>query len=797
MVGFVLTARHANSVELVRTAHPKLEDFRMNCNRWLFAAVCWLVLIQSGKPLIAQELKASQVERLEGLCRLWGSVKYVHPHLAYRDIDWDKALVETIPKVEAASSAEEYAGAIDHLLSFLDDPQTRRINLSQMRVGREKESEDRDLLGDKSGQRQPYMKTLDDGAALVVANDYSQVAKVRRDQMRALLEECIGAESVIFDLRHKHGRSGFATPHRILQDIGILLADDLTLATTRSRLHNSHTLSGWLPAYGGNGYFSGMLNKEHQVWKSAEMTKSPKPLVFVINSGTWGLSMFLGGLQSAGIGTVIQEGDPPDRGFKSTFGEHVFELPGNIWVHVPQEEIVNPDGSIGWEPDYIIAAPDGDKPAEDSALQLARAVLRGQAPEARKRPNPAYVPHSPRRERPYSDMELPSREYRLLALFRYWNVIDRFFPYKQLMDHSWDDVLTETIPRIAAANDRKEYEYTIAELLSRIQDSHASGFGGQVLRRHRGNHRPLLRVRSLSKTTVVTAVADSVQAESGLKVGDVITAIDGEPIVQLRNRLGRYISASTPQALRRDVDSLLLRGKVDSSVTLTVHNAPGERRDVVVKRLPTSQRRPRNQMTKPAVVAQLPEGYCYIDLDRFTQGDAAAARKVLEESPGVIFDMRGYPRGGLMALLGTGSGERVPTAQFRFPLHMSPSLQSHNGGLQRMPLDLSPLSKKTTVVLIDESAQSSAEHVCLELESVATFVGTPTVGTDGVVVSMSLPGGLQTHFTGMEFRHADGRQLQRVGIQPDIRVEPTVEGIRADRDEVLEAAIRYLRSSAK
>jgi len=47
-------------------------------------------------------------------------------------------------------------------------------------------------------------------------------------------------------------------------------------------------------------------------------------------------------------------------------------------------------------------------------------------------------------------------------------------------------------------------------------------------------------------------------------------------------------------------------------------------------------------------------------------------------------------------------------------------------------------------------------------------------------------------FSGHDVRHADGRQLQRVGIQPDIRVEPTIAGLQAGKDEVLDRAIAYV-----
>jgi C-terminal processing protease CtpA/Prc len=55
-----------------------------------------------------------------------------------------------------------------------------------------------------------------------------------------------------------------------------------------------------------------------------------------------------------------------------------------------------------------------------------------------------------------------------------------------------------------------------------------------------------------------------------------------------------------------------------------------------------------------------------------------------------------------------------------------------------------------------------------------------------------LPGGLYVSFTGHDVRHADGRQLQRIGLQPQVSVRPTAAGIRAGRDEVLERALELL-----
>ncbi|HEX8735973.1 MAG TPA: hypothetical protein VF721_11665, partial [Pyrinomonadaceae bacterium] len=63
----------------------------------------FLVLIVFCQGVFAQASTSERqrIERLIGLAKVWGAVKYFHPFPAYREIDWDKALIETIPKVNA------------------------------------------------------------------------------------------------------------------------------------------------------------------------------------------------------------------------------------------------------------------------------------------------------------------------------------------------------------------------------------------------------------------------------------------------------------------------------------------------------------------------------------------------------------------------------------------------------------------------------------------------------------------------------------------------------------------------
>ena len=75
----------------------------------------------------APTAEARRVERLVALCRLWGAIKYFHPYLADRNVDWDAALVAALQKTDAAQSADDYANAVETMIAVLNDPATRVV----------------------------------------------------------------------------------------------------------------------------------------------------------------------------------------------------------------------------------------------------------------------------------------------------------------------------------------------------------------------------------------------------------------------------------------------------------------------------------------------------------------------------------------------------------------------------------------------------------------------------------------------------------------------------------------------
>jgi hypothetical protein len=181
--------------------------------------------------------------------------------------------------------------------------------------------------------------------------------------------------------------------------------------------------------------------------------------------------------------------------------------------------------------------------------------------------------------------------------------------------------------------------------------------------------------------------------------------------------------------------------------------------------------------------------------------------RVVGGAPAVIFDMRGYPNGTAWSIAPRLTTRQTPAAA----LFSRPHLDARTLGdpdlggsasftfVQRLPAPIGAPYLGRVVMLVDENAQSQAEHTALFFEAATdvTFIGTPTAGANGDITTVVLPGNLVAGFSGHEVRHADGRQLQRLGIQPHVHVAPTIRGLVEGRDEVLEAAVRHLQATPR
>jgi C-terminal processing protease CtpA/Prc len=389
--------------------------------------------------------------------------------------------------------------------------------------------------------------------------------------------------------------------------------------------------------------------------------------------------------------------------------------------------------------------------------------------------------------------DAPTREYRLLGLARYWNAIHYFYGYPDslgALDDAWNATLEEFIPQFEAARTGRAYRFAIARLAARTHDGHSFVGGGTGALLSELGLQPDVALRHISGGIAVTA-----SGVPQIAPGDIVRTIDGVTAADREKSLLAMSPWSTLQSGRLIADRYLLAGP-EPRVRVGIGKPDGADAEIELKR-DRSFASVRPAPVMQAAFGKLPSGLGYIDLTRLRLNDVDRAFDSMAATPGIIFDLRGSVGSGAFTRIAARLTDKPVTgALLRHRVWHGPdprNLTVEDDRQEAYPAGKTPYHGRVAV-LIDAGAFSQAEHTALFLEAAASviFVGTPTAGTDGEVTGIVLPGAIPAHFAAMSVRHADGRPLQRVGILPDIWVEPTPAAIQKGRDEVLEKAIDAL-----
>jgi C-terminal processing protease CtpA/Prc len=732
----------------------------------LSLAPATVLLLAAASPLSA----TPEADRLAALARVWATARYLDPAVAFGDVDWDAALLRAILRVRASTSDDELARTISSMLDELHDPATRVV---------------RHPAGAKETKRSDAPLLRWDGDVLIVeVGPYasSHDATTAWREMRGLDQELRKAKAALFDVRfHPEDPDDDGLVAEAVSSLSGLSTAPLAAPPRQYVFH-----SGYRPQEGltSGGYFSGLLSRPGASTPPSE-GGAPEKVAFVTDGGSR-LPDVAVALRQAGHGLIVSS-EPIDEG--ATAETRTVALPGPWRCRI---RIATGD-SIGAD----LISPD--------PMPEALAILQGRKP-APSRPAPpgattaALAPRW-RPDATYAEMTYPDVEHRILAAFRIWSVIDFFYPYKALIG-DWDSVLPEALPRFVAANDADEYATAVLAMVARVEDGHTFAVGHPSAEKIFGAAVPPLGVRLVEDEFVVTSLRDEMPKDVALKVGDVVRSVDGEPFRARVERLRPLLTASTERARVSRLAAAALRGPKGSEAVLEVSGADGASRTIRVPRSLSPLAPPPSGGPPPYRVL---EGHIgYVDMTRLKLAEVDAMFDALGGTRAIIFDIRGYPNGTVWAIAPriNTRGAKVGAVFRRAQVSGAADVEESSGGYyfeQPLPKSDKPKYAGRTVALIDDRAISQAEHTCLFFEAASgtTFIGSPTAGANGDVTFFRLPGGFRVRFTGHDVRHADGRQLQRVGIQPDILVEPTIRGIREGRDEVLERAIEYVNQVAR
>jgi len=399
-------------------------------------------------------------------------------------------------------------------------------------------------------------------------------------------------------------------------------------------------------------------------------------------------------------------------------------------------------------------------------------------------------------ENAYSSMKYPDSGFRLLSLYRYWNIVQYFFPYKNLIQDDWKNVLEEFIPKIINANNEKEYTLTVLELIGRINDTHAKILGSnQVLDNYFGQRYAPIELTFIENEPIVTGYYDvDLGEETGLIIGDIITSINNTPVEEIIKEMLKYTPASNYSTKLRDIAPNLLR--TNDSILEIEFIRNNEKVNKTINTFYSQEISISNKYyVHDTCFKLINKKIAYINNGSLKIKYLPLIWKEIKNTKGLIIDIRNYPSDyPISDLCNYLLPQSIPFVKFTKGSIETPGqftfTTSFNVGIENKSN-----YKGKVVILINEITQSSAEYHAMAYQTHpnATIIGSTTAGADGITSKFYLPGGIQTLITGTGVYYSDEKETQRIGIVPDIEIKPTIQGIREGRDELLEKAIEIIQ----
>ncbi len=276
---------------------------------------------------------------------------------------------------------------------------------------------------------------------------------------------------------------------------------------------------------------------------------------------------------------------------------------------------------------------------------------------------------------------------------------------------------------------------------------------------------------------IASVFKDSPAQKAGLRVADVILAVDGQSTA----------GWSLQVAVAR------IRGERGTTVRITVRHRTGVEETLTIVR---------DRIIVPSVSAlplQDREGdpvndLAYVIIRQYTSNTRQELVEVLEAVRaggyrGLIVDLRGNPGGLLTATIDT-TGEfldgGVVLTEVDRDGQQRAFTDADGGAALEIPL----------VLLVDGGSASGAEVMAAALRDHgrAVIIGDQTLGKGTVNVPRRLSDGSVLYVSTARWLTPNGDLIEGVGVIPDLLLEPSDAEFTAGRDVQLYAAIEFLRT---
>jgi len=380
-----------------------------------------------------------------------------------------------------------------------------------------------------------------------------------------------------------------------------------------------------------------------------------------------------------------------------------------------------------------------------------------------------------------------SLQQRVVMASQIYHIVSTFFP--GLSQEKFDAAYEQYLATILGTDDRRAFDLASMEFIADLHDGH-SWFYDNWLDKTYGQPVGFIAYPLQGKWTVVRSLLESI------RVGDVITAIDGASMEDFFARNRKYVSASSG----RDAGVSFFDTPAIFPEKFLITFADGPK--VPVDRANDKKATPPKAKTEGRWLVE--KTVAYVKVPTFhgieTQAQALEYFAQFHDAKTVILDVRGNPgTGNPLALQSSLMVHPYQTWTESGSNHGGPLLRNYASYPEHATITLSDtvIHPRDTayaghlILLTDRVCSCACEDFVMPFKYAkrATLVGETTAGTFSFTRHIDYENGMILNIAALHHTFPDGSQFEGVGIAPDVQVETTADDLRAGRDPVLKRGI--------
>jgi carboxyl-terminal processing protease len=273
---------------------------------------------------------------------------------------------------------------------------------------------------------------------------------------------------------------------------------------------------------------------------------------------------------------------------------------------------------------------------------------------------------------------------------------------------------------------------------------------------------------------VIAPLDDTPAQKAGLVAGDAILAINGESTATM----------TVDQAVSK------IRGKANTEITLTIlHSGKRQSQEIKitrghisVKSVKFAEKETNGKKIGVITVSQFGDD---------TQGlfESAVEKVISSGEQGLIIDLRNDPGGYLNTAVDLASNWVDNGQVVVQEVDYKGETKSYNAS------GASRLKGIKTIVLVNGGSASASEILSGALQDygLATLVGQKTFGKGSVQELENLKDNSEIKITVAKWLTPKGRGINKVGLEPDVKVELTPDDVTAGRDPQMDRALELFK----